>query len=65
MKTVIVNVQIQMDINESRDEVQQVSNVLDAMNQIISISEIESQPQIFVSGIDYSDISDIENGWIN
>ena len=59
MKTVTVNVQIQMDINDSENNektLEQVVSVIEAVNAIVSISEIESQPQIFTSDISTSDI---------
>ena len=57
MRTVIVNIQIQMDINSIGDEVDQVLNVVDQVNELIR--SLDQQPQIF-SGIDRSDIQDME-----
>lgn len=54
--TVTVNVQVQMDVNKNNPLLEQVQNVLEVMNNIVSMSEIEAQPQIFISDINDSDI---------
>ncbi len=58
MRTVIVNVQIQMDINNEGDGVEQVINVLDNVNEVIR--SLDQQPQIFTSSVYDSDISDMD-----
>lgn len=55
MQTVTVNVQIQMDVNGT-DTLKEVQNTLDLMNTIVGQSELDAQPQIFVSDISKSDI---------
>ncbi len=60
-KTVNVNVQIQMDIQEGGDEVSQVQDVLELMNDSISKSGIKASPQIFISDISSSDITEQES----
>lgn len=56
MKTVTVNVPMQMDIPESGDALTHVLNVLDAVNTTLYGSGIEAQPQVFTSGISNSDL---------
>jgi len=56
METITVNVQIQMDAKKGEDALTQVQNTLEVMNNIISMSELEAQPQIFISDISDSDI---------
>ena len=56
METITVNVQIQMDVKGSEDVLKQVQDTLELMNDIISMSDLESQPQIFISDISHSDI---------
>ena len=59
MKTVIVNVQIQIDIptkNLVHGEVLWVGNVLDEVNQAIQEADLESQPQILTGALDSADI---------
>lgn len=55
MRTVRVNVQIQMDIPEG-DWVGNVFSVLEAINENLTAINMESQPQIFTSELDMSDI---------
>lgn len=60
-KTITVNVQIQMDVNVNENTLTQVQNTLEVMNNIISMSELEVQPQIFISDISESDIINVES----
>lgn len=60
-KTVNVNVQIQMDIQEGGDEVSQVQDVLELMNDAVAKSGIKASPQIFISDISSSDIMNQES----
>lgn len=55
MKTVTVTVHIQMDVNGT-DILKEVQETLDVMNNIVRQSELNAQPQIFVSDINNSDI---------
>lgn len=57
MKTVNVRVTIQMDIPDTNSDVNEVQNILDAVNVLMHDNNIESQPQIFTSAIDDSDIT--------
>ncbi len=62
-KTVTVSVQIQMDVEDNDNVLGQVQDVLEAVNEAISTSGIEAQPQVFISDISHSDIidSNVEN----
>jgi hypothetical protein len=60
MKKVTVTVQIQMDVNTRQDILPQVKDTLEWMNSTISASEIDAQPQIFVS--DITDLDILEEG---
>ena len=55
MKTVTVNIQIQLDIRGEEDNVQEVQNQLDFINE--RIKDLSCEPQIFVNSIDKSDIN--------
>lgn len=57
MKTVNVMVMVQMEI-KGDDPINEVKDQLEVMDNIIRISELESQPQMFISNIDESDILD-------
>lgn len=57
MRTVTVNVQIQMDINSKGSKVDQVIGILEAINEVLQSSNLSDyQPQIFTNAIDKSDI---------
>ncbi len=58
MKTITVTVQIQMDIFPTgrKPELSCVQDVLETMDKIIGMSELDSQPQIFIEGLSNSDI---------
>jgi hypothetical protein len=58
MKTVTVLVSIQMDINETENNEQEAMRIIDTMNEILSISQLESQPQIFTDILDIIDEND-------
>jgi hypothetical protein len=58
-KTVTVTVQIQMDIQDNENEVSQVQDVLEVMNNIVAMSELGAEPQIFISDISGADIFDV------
>lgn len=61
MKKVInVAVHIEMTIDTRLDTVDQVVETLDAMNNIIFMSELQNTPQIFTSNIDSSDILELD-----
>jgi hypothetical protein len=55
MKTITVNVQIQLDIRGKNDIIQEVQNQLDFINE--RIKDLSSEPQIFVNNVDKSDIN--------
>lgn len=59
-KTVNVFISVQMDIREDQDPVEQVRDVLEAMDGIIRISELEASPSIFSSDVDNSNIVDVD-----
>ena len=64
MKTVSVNVQIQLDIQEGGDDLTQVQNALDFINSTLQRTIDDNyNAQIFVSDISNTDI--IENGESN
>ena len=56
METITVNVQIQMSVKKGENTLTQVQNTLETMDNIISMSELEAYPQIFISDISESDI---------
>lgn len=58
MKTITVTVSIQMDIKKDGEQLEQVQEVLDLINTIVGASELESQPQVLVSSVDNSDITE-------
>lgn len=58
MKTVSVNVVIQMDIKSNGDDVNQVLNVIEQANDYLRMQFPDQQPQIMSSSIDQSDITD-------
>ena len=60
-KTITVAVQIQMDIINEENALEQVKNALEAVNNAIYTSEIDAQPQIFISDISESDIIEDED----
>lgn len=55
MKTVTVNVQIQLDI-KGEDELGEVQDALDAVNEVLGQTKLNCEPQIFTSDISRSDI---------
>jgi hypothetical protein len=59
MKTITVNVQIQMDVEDNKSVLSQVQDILEVVNDVISNNEIDGQPQIFVNDIDNSDINEM------
>jgi cell division protein FtsX len=61
MKTVNVFISVQMDIKEDQDQVEQVRDVLEAMDGIIRNSGLEASPSIFSSDVDNSSIVDVDN----
>lgn len=58
MKTVNIQVSIQMDI-KGKNILQEVLDILDTVNAIISQSELDAQPQIFTTDLSNSDIFEI------
>ena len=56
MKTVNVKVEIQLDIN-STDILRGVIDALDMVNITLNAQGMEEAPQIFVSEVQYSDIT--------
>ena len=61
MKTVNVFISVQMDIKEDQDQVEQVRDVLEAMDEVIRNSGFEASPSIFSSDVDNSSIVDVDN----
>ena len=62
MKPIIVNVQVQLDIPETGDQLNHVLNALDNINmQLNRESEENYNMQIFVSSITNSDLLEVDN----
>lgn len=61
MKTIYVNVQIQLQVTEEQEAelVESVIDQLELINTIIGISELASDPKILTTGIDKSYIYEI------
>lgn len=57
MKTIIVNVQIQLDQFSDSDTEIYVMDQLNIFNTILTSQNLDSQPQIFANNIDSSDIN--------
>jgi len=55
MKTVLVNVTINLDIHDG-DLVEQTTNALDAINVALTEARLECQPQILTDNVSKSDI---------
>lgn len=56
MKTVGVNVRVQMDIKSTGDDVCEVLNVLEQVNDFMRMQFPDQQPQFMTAGIDQDDI---------
>jgi len=60
MKSVIVNVQIQLDVftdsNDIEDIAREVGEQLNLCNTIVQMSQLDSQPQILANSINDSDM---------
>lgn len=61
MKTINVFISVQMDIKEGQDQVEQVRDVLEAMDEVIRNSGLEASPSIFSSDVDNSSIVEVDN----
>jgi len=55
MKTVLVQVTINMDIHEG-DLVEQTTNALEAINEALTAAHLNCEPQILTGNISKSDI---------
>ncbi len=60
MKTIRVNVTVMINVNENEDVLNQVYDTFDTINNIVGISELNSNPVILTSDITNSDINDVE-----
>ena len=64
MKTVNVQVTLQLDIEtESGDILADVQKHIDFINNRLSVSGLQCEPQIFTSAIDLSDITESKGGF--
>lgn len=55
----VSNLKIQFDAPEGNNVLELVQNEIDAINEILQANFPNSQPQIFTSGIDNSDIESL------